>query len=282
MLGVNMRCIFCKINSSDSKSVEHILPESLGNSMHVLPKGIVCDKCNNYFSRKVERLVLENLYFRTLRSEQGVLSKKKRMAKVPVYIPKMGMQLEASFSLVDKPQESHQIIFSRTKDFELFKSKWEKNKPTSMFFPIHSGLPPEGLMGRLLAKMALEVLAHKLECIPLAIEEVVLDEQLDEIRAFARTGMKPDFWPYNQRRIYETDRKIVMEDGQEGQTMHEFDILVTKNNEYFFVIVIFGVEYAINFGGPEICGYEQWLIDHDDQSILYMNKSELYASYDRS
>ncbi|MBT3070018.1 HNH endonuclease [Rhodomicrobium sp. Az07] len=31
-----------------------LVPESLGNRQHVLPKGIVCDGCNNYFSRKVE------------------------------------------------------------------------------------------------------------------------------------------------------------------------------------------------------------------------------------
>jgi len=50
-----MRCLFCKCPSDDSKSVEHIIPETLGNADHVLPRGTVCDKCNNYFSRKIEK-----------------------------------------------------------------------------------------------------------------------------------------------------------------------------------------------------------------------------------
>jgi len=38
-----MRCIFCMNDSSDSRSKEHIIPESLGNEAHILPRGIVCD-----------------------------------------------------------------------------------------------------------------------------------------------------------------------------------------------------------------------------------------------
>ena len=48
-----MRCIFCKKDSLDSKSIEHIMPESLGNVNHILQPGVVCDECNNYFARKV-------------------------------------------------------------------------------------------------------------------------------------------------------------------------------------------------------------------------------------
>lgn len=58
-----MRCIFCKVNSSNSKTVEHIIPESLGNTEHILRPGIVCDKCNNYFAREVEKPLLDTQYF---------------------------------------------------------------------------------------------------------------------------------------------------------------------------------------------------------------------------
>ncbi|MBO5921575.1 MAG: hypothetical protein J6Q48_04230, partial [Bacteroidaceae bacterium] len=47
-----MKCIFCKQESTNAKSVEHIIPETLGNKTFVLPLGMVCDQCNNYFSRK--------------------------------------------------------------------------------------------------------------------------------------------------------------------------------------------------------------------------------------
>ncbi len=64
-----MRCIFCKGDSNQSRSVEHIIPEALGNIEHVLPRGIVCDTCNNYFARKVEGPLLETQWFRHARSK---------------------------------------------------------------------------------------------------------------------------------------------------------------------------------------------------------------------
>jgi len=35
-LDQKMRCIFCQEYSTNSKSVEHIIPESLGNKSHIL------------------------------------------------------------------------------------------------------------------------------------------------------------------------------------------------------------------------------------------------------
>lgn len=71
-----MRCIFCKQDSSNSKSVEHIIPESLGNKTATLPKGVVCDGCNNYFARKVEKPFLESTEIKTLRFREAIPSKK--------------------------------------------------------------------------------------------------------------------------------------------------------------------------------------------------------------
>jgi hypothetical protein len=41
------KCIYCSQTTGNFKSEEHIFPESLGNDELVLPKGYVCDKCNN-------------------------------------------------------------------------------------------------------------------------------------------------------------------------------------------------------------------------------------------
>lgn len=45
-----MACIFCGPAGTKFSSVEHIVPESLGNKSYILPKGVVCDECNNKFS----------------------------------------------------------------------------------------------------------------------------------------------------------------------------------------------------------------------------------------
>lgn len=74
-----MRCIFCKERSDRCVSVEHILPESLGNKDVSLPVGVVCDKCNNYLSREVERPVLQSGILRLIRSDRGIPSKRGRI-----------------------------------------------------------------------------------------------------------------------------------------------------------------------------------------------------------
>ena len=75
-----MLCIFCKEDSSNSKSIEHIIPESLGNTEHILNKCIVCDKCNNYFARKIEKKVLDYPEFQIDRFHMSIPSKK---GKIP-------------------------------------------------------------------------------------------------------------------------------------------------------------------------------------------------------
>lgn len=76
-----MRCIFCKSDSSSSVPVEHIVPESLGNVAHVLPIGAVCDGCNQYFARKVEKPLLDSPMFRQLRARMGIPNKRGRIPK---------------------------------------------------------------------------------------------------------------------------------------------------------------------------------------------------------
>lgn len=41
------RCIFCKSDENLGHAVEHIFPESLGNTQKLLPAEVVCLKCNN-------------------------------------------------------------------------------------------------------------------------------------------------------------------------------------------------------------------------------------------
>ncbi|MGH8490521.1 MAG: HNH endonuclease [Gammaproteobacteria bacterium] len=76
-----MRCIFCNVASDAFISQEHIVPESLGNTEHVLPRGWVCDKCNNYFAREVEKPFLDSLYGRCSRFEMAIANKKGRIPR---------------------------------------------------------------------------------------------------------------------------------------------------------------------------------------------------------
>ncbi|MGL6633608.1 HNH endonuclease [Aeromonas veronii] len=84
-----MRCVFCKNDSSRSKSVEHIIPESLGNSKLTLPKGVVCDSCNNYFATHIEKKVLESGEFSYLRFNQELKTREGRSPRSTFFLGKM-------------------------------------------------------------------------------------------------------------------------------------------------------------------------------------------------
>lgn len=85
-----MRCIFCKTDSSHSVSVEHIIPESMGNADHVLPRGAVCDGCNGYFARKIEGPLLAAPVFRQLRFGMQIANKRGR---IPTWTVDEGAQM---------------------------------------------------------------------------------------------------------------------------------------------------------------------------------------------
>ena len=61
-------------------------------------------------------------------------------------------------------------------------------------------------------------------------------------------------------------------DGRPEQVVHESDFLVTPWSEWFFVLAIFGVEFTINLGDPEIDGYLRWLTANAGHSPLYSAK----------
>ena len=73
-----MECIFCHKDSSSSKSIEHIIPESLGNKHHVLLAGYVCDECNHYFAIKIEKELLAQPYFISMRFRNEILTKERK------------------------------------------------------------------------------------------------------------------------------------------------------------------------------------------------------------
>ncbi len=56
-------------------SVEHIVPRALGNIHYILPKGVVCQRCNNRLSRS-EHLVMNSHDWLQERRKFGLISDK--------------------------------------------------------------------------------------------------------------------------------------------------------------------------------------------------------------
>lgn len=263
-----MNCIFCKADSSKSKSREHIIPESLGNTKHILPPGIVCDKCNNYFSIKVEKPVLETEYFRHSRFRNNIPSKKGRIPPLEVVYGPNAEEL-GMYALKSGQKGIYPLNEESAKSFIT-----HLNTKRRGFLYIIDPQPADTyLVSRLLAKCALEMLAFRFYSYPGWEQQVTYRKELDEIRNFARYGGNIK-WPYYERRIYEESKRWPDPHKEDYETLHEFDLLMTHWSEVFAVIVIFGVEYAINLAGPEIDGYERWLRENNYESYLYIGKNK--------
>ena len=63
-LPIPHRCIWCLRQGQDVPfDLSHVVPECAGNDSQVLPEGLVCRGCNNYFGTKVEPVLLADPIF---------------------------------------------------------------------------------------------------------------------------------------------------------------------------------------------------------------------------
>ncbi len=62
------------------------MPESTGSKRRTLPPGLICDKCDNYFARKVEQPVLGHQSMRNIRAWYQVPNKRGKSHSVLCWI----------------------------------------------------------------------------------------------------------------------------------------------------------------------------------------------------
>jgi hypothetical protein len=261
-----MRCLFCKVDASTSRSREHIVPESLGNTKYILPPGVVCDRCNNYFSREVERPFLESAAITLLRFHESVPSKR---GVVPPVFGMLMPHFPAVFWKEPKDSFAGHVGLGPDAVRHVLASGSAR-----IILPASGPPPNDRVVSRFLAKVGLEAMAGKLVDHPEGLEYLATEPQLDMVRDHARRGTTPD-WPFSVRRIYDADRKWTEELGTATQIVHEFDFLQTETSEWYFVLAIFGLELVLNMGGPEMEGYRQWLKRNSDASPLYWGKNAI-------
>lgn len=258
-----MKCIFCKQSSSDSKSVEHIVPESFGNKKHVLRKGIVCDSCNNYFSLKIEKKVLELDFFKNIRFRNFIESKKNRIPKGKAIIPKTKYLAEVNVNdgiQVNLDKESFEQIMT--------------GKITSLIIPYNVNYPKNDInVSRLLAKIALEMLAQRVIKTDKDLIDFANETQLDSIRNYVRYNTNNENWVYSSRKIYDENEKFYLKNGKSVDMIFECDFLPTDKMELYFVFAYKGIEFVINMAGSSIEGFKEWLELNNNISPLYRKGS---------
>ena len=151
-----MECIFCHKDSSSSKSIEHIIPESLGNKHHVLLAGYVCDECNHYFAIKIEKELLAQPYFISMRFRNEILTKKGKLVKEKMIFPDALKSCEVTM------QTTNDGLIASLEDKELYRLI-KSGKTRTMIAPyIPAPESPNTIMSRFLTKCAYEYFLYNM------------------------------------------------------------------------------------------------------------------------
>lgn len=285
-----MQCIFCHKDSSNSKSVEHIIPESLGNKEHILPKGYVCDECNHYFAIKIENELLSQPYFISMRFRNEILTKKGKLVRKKMFFPGA---MKCTEVVMQKTENGLIASFDDEELYEAIKA----GKTGKMIAPyIPEPEHPNAIMSRFLAKCAYEYFLYNMgkEKYDICVQELLCKESdiLKALREYARYG-KGEYWQYNQRRIYsEGDVVFNQNEDLNYEILHEMKFFTREHKrfpnghveaEIYFVMAVAGIEYAICISDPNISEYQKWLETHnglsplkDDSEVKSFSLSDLY------
>ena len=274
-----MRCIFCKNDSTNSKSVEHIIPESLGNKNNILPKGVVCDNCNTYFGSKIEKTVLEMPYYKSLRGRIMIENKKGKIPSVTGFTVNKDI-IEVNFS--SKGDNIIEVIYNNDKTLNSILNSKE------LYVPLIPEPPQNNIyVSKFLGLIALEAFAQRVSSIENWQEDFIENNSLDELRNFVRYGKGYAIWPYHIRRIdSENQINYCKESNSFSEKLNEYDFLIPDISSFdneihqvdnlYFVLGIMGIEYTINLTNAGLNRYISWLSENNSKSILQMEKFEFH------
>lgn len=226
-------CLFCK-ESGPFNTVEHIVPESLGNDSDILV-GLVCDKCQNYLSRKIEKPALEKNPFAFWRTYLGIKTKKNKLPIVNL-TPLTKGRIPANHHLTDEigvTAHKDGTISFEFKNHSLFQCIMDNKKKSFnlVLSPWHLNI-----MGRFLGKIGLEYLA-------LSNPNLAFDSQFDEIRKFIRQGSTSFLWPIfnGQRGKIENLKGPLVDQGEYFEQeieCYKYSLGESKENEYVFAFSV--------------------------------------------
>ena len=229
------KCIFCLTESGDFNTIEHIVPESLGNNDDILEKA-VCDKCQNYFGTEIEHYILTKTPFAFWRTLAGIKTKKGKKPHFNLSQFKKGhRRIDDYHSITDNniiihPADGESIVEIEINDEDVYLKVQSGEKSNFKL-----ALTPKMLIyiGRFLGKMALEYWYMN-------FGEKVFSSQFDELRTYVRYGTVNSIYPVmlsqlnknllNYKAVDEfTEERILykysfFEDENSGMIIFNFDI----------------------------------------------------------
>lgn len=175
-------------NESNAKSEEHIIPFSIGNEKIVIPKGIICDRCNNYFAREIEKPFLNNKTINQMRSYHRIPNRKNKIPAPPV--TKVNINGEYA-RMVFNNKKNYAIINSDDLSKETI-SEFFSNPPSFLSFDVNiDALKDKYYVSRLLIKIFTEInLYYSIELMKLKENNwfLAFDKKMEELYNYVRFG----------------------------------------------------------------------------------------------
>ena len=203
------KCIFCGSDQHFS-SVEHIVPESLGNDFVILGKGWVCDKCNNIFS-SFESRALSGSILGIERCRLGTITKRKKPARSNTY----------GITWFAEPDKTPNIVSIEVEDLSSYPVLWNKDySGGKLAVPLHDKSCVD--IAKLLLKIGIEICVPASQC-----GHPDLQGDFTEAKDYV-LGKDEKAWPYfilrSQIEKYVTSAFAVLLDEHEYIVSCGFDI----------------------------------------------------------
>lgn len=262
-------CLFCR-GEGPFTTVEHIVPESLGNDTDVL-RDVVCDQCQNYLGRAVEKPAFEATQFGFWRTILGTKTKSGALPKFSSLPPTSGAY-QSEHPLTDHFQVSANEDASTTLNVAQSVNCFSGQNPRLkiVLAPWHIFT-----MGRFLGKIGLEYLALKRP-------DVAMSESLDQIRNYVRRGSVGWLWPIYlgcSGKFSDLRTSAALGDNTlEIETeCYRYSLGEHVDGGHVFAFGI-GIEvYVIDLFSPAPGRLSEKLIDGVSLSCIHYSKSELKA-----
>lgn len=234
-------CLFC-FGDGPFTTVEHIIPESLGND-DLLLRDEVCDGCQRYLGKEVENYVLSKTPIGVWRMLLGIRTKKGRLPQVDLSNPakqkgilpelsqfhdnKVGFTAHEDGSTsvdIDDPELVRELINGERRHFRFV-------------------LSPKHLVqiGRFLGKIGIEMLCA-------ADPEGARSNRYEDLRKYVRYGIRSEIWPVFHSVIGDLHGLRKLSKDEHGLTeevfCYQYSILSVQNTYDLFSFRV-GVDHWI-------------------------------------
>jgi hypothetical protein len=185
---MSLDCLFCRSQGPFSTE-EHVIPESLGNTDLIL-RGEVCDACQRYFGKEVERYVLSKTPIGFWRVLLGIRTKRGKLPRIDLSVPYRRQGIFPEYA----PDYDNGIGFSahdeRSVSIDIDDPAIIRGIISGERTRFRFVMSPKHLVqiGRFLGKVALELLC-------LADRVNARAPKYNSLREYARFGARRDIWP---------------------------------------------------------------------------------------